>query len=66
MRYQEANYWDKTRERARQMVQEFRKERLVSRTWMHIDMDMFFAQVEIRDNPRLGNVAVAVGNAAMI
>ena len=33
---------------------------------MHIDMDMFFAQVEIRDNPRLGDVAVAVGNAAMI
>ena len=29
-------------------------------------MDMFFAQVEIRDNPKLGAVPVAVGNAAMI
>ena len=27
---------------------------------------MYFAQVEIRDNPKLGNVPLAVGNKAMI
>ena len=60
--YQDTNHWERTQERARAFIKEFRKERLVTRSWIHVDMDMFFAQVEIRDNPKLGNVPVAVGN----
>ena len=25
----------------------------VNRTWVHVDMDMFYAAIEIRDNPEL-------------
>jgi len=33
---------------------------------MHIDMDMFFAAVEIRDRPELATVPLAVGGESMI
>ena len=33
---------------------------------MHLDMDMFFAAVEIKDNPSLANIPMAVGSMAMI
>src|SRR5690606_5928979 len=34
--------------------------------WMHIDMDMFYAAVEIRDNPCLKDKPVAVGDERMV
>ena len=40
----------------------YRKERIISRTWIHIDMDMFFAAVEIRDNPSLKDLPIAVSD----
>lgn len=42
------------------------REREVRRTWMHIDMDMFYAAVEIRENPSLKKKPVAVGDNTMI
>lgn len=33
----------------------------MTRKIIHIDMDCFFAAVEIRDNPALANLPVAVG-----
>ena len=38
----------------------------MSRTWVHIDMDMFYAAVEIRDNPNLAEVPLAVGSESSI
>lgn len=33
---------------------------------MHIDMDMFYAAVEIRDRPELAEIPIAVGSMQMI
>ena len=33
---------------------------------MHIDMDMFYAAVEIRDRPELADKPVAIGSMSMI
>lgn len=48
------------------MIADIEKTRVVDRTWAHIDMDMFFAAVEIRDNPSLADKPVAVGGEMMI
>jgi DNA polymerase kappa len=44
----------------------YEKERELSRTWVHIDMDMFYAACEIRDRPDLEYKPVAVGDYSMI
>ena len=38
----------------------------VTRTWVHVDMDMFYAACEIRDRPDLIEKPVAVGDYSMI
>ena len=47
-------------------IHQIRNERRLDKIWVHIDMDMFFAQVEIRDDPSLANIPMAVGSTAMI
>ena len=58
--------WNKTKEQVKKAVECFIKERETRRTWMHVDMDMFYAAVEIRDNPSLKKKPVAVGDNTMI
>ncbi|OMJ87318.1 hypothetical protein SteCoe_11004 [Stentor coeruleus] len=48
------------------IIQEIESERHLSETWIHVDMDMFYASVEIRDNPELADKPVAVGGNSMI
>ena len=36
------------------------------RTIVHVDMDMFYAAVEMKDNPALRGVPMAVGGMGML
>merc|ERR1719187_1512229 len=41
-------------------------ERELSRTIVHVDMDMFYAAVEMRDDPSLRDIPMAVGGIGML
>jgi DNA polymerase kappa len=53
-------------------MQLLKKELNLDSTWIHVDMDMFFAavtqklKIEIRDDPSLAEKPVAVGEMTMI
>ena len=42
------------------------RQRRAGRTYVHIDMDCFYAAVETRDNPRLAGRAMAIGGSSML
>ena len=44
------------------LLGDMERERDLTRTWFHIDMDMYYAAVEIRDNPKLAELPIAVGD----
>ncbi|XP_022800459.1 DNA polymerase kappa-like [Stylophora pistillata] len=48
------------------IVEELERKRDLSRTFVHIDMDAFYAAVEILDNPELGDKPMAVGGNSML
>ncbi|MFH4977110.1 hypothetical protein AB6A40_003819 [Gnathostoma spinigerum] len=48
------------------LVIKLESERDLSRVIVHIDMDAFYAAVEMRDDPSLRNLPMAVGSTAML
>lgn len=48
------------------MIEDLEKQRNFNRVIVHFDLDMFFAAVEIRDNPALKDLPVAVGGDSMV
>ena len=51
---------------AKSRIEFLKEQRRFDKIWMHLDMDMFFAAVEIRDDPSLANIPMAVGGMSMI
>ena len=47
-------------------VKTLEKMRDVSRTWIHVDMDAFYAAVHTLENPSLARIPIAVGGIGMI
>lgn len=45
---------------------ELERNRNLSSTIVHIDMDAFYAAVEMRDNPELKEKPIAVGSMSML
>ncbi len=51
---------------ADKVLQEAEESRDLTHTIMHIDMDAFYAAVEMRDNPELKHKPMAVGGSSML
>lgn len=47
-------------------LEKWEAERDLSKTFLHLDMDAFYAAVEMRDNPSLLNVPLGVGGDSML
>lgn len=47
-------------------ILELEAARDLSRTWLHVDMDAFYAAVETLSNPTLKGKPMAVGSMSMI
>lgn len=47
-------------------IEVLERTRDLNRTIVHVDMDAFYAAVEMRDNPQLRNVPMAVGGTGML
>ena len=60
------NLWSKTEKEVKRRLKVFEDDRSVQRTWLHVDMDMFYAACEIRDRPDLIDHPVAIGDYSMI
>ena len=58
-------YFRQLKNEAKGLLGDLERERDLTRTWIHIDMDMFYAAVEIRDNPKLAELPIAVGDMQM-
>ena len=58
--------WEKAEKEVRRRIELHKGERGMKRSWIHIDMDMFYAAVEIRDNPYYADKPIAVGDKTMI
>lgn len=58
--------WAKNTNECKRRHRVYKEEMDIERTWMHVDMDMFFAACEIRDRPDLADKPVAVGGYDMI
>lgn len=58
--------WQEIETRTRKKIVHFSNQLQLDRCWVHVDMDMFYAAIEIRDNQELREKPLAVGDTSMI
>ena len=58
--------YNQVKQLADSRIEFLKEQRRFDKIWLHLDMDMFFAAVEIRDNPSLKDIPMAVGGMSMI
>lgn len=58
--------WEKLEKNVSRKIKIIRRERDLSRTWIHVDMDAFYAAVEMWDDPTLKEKPLAIGDKNMI
>ena len=59
-------YWSELTKKLNTQIEKLRLNRDLDRTWIHVDMDMFYAAVAILDDPSLADKPIAVGDEIMI
>jgi DNA polymerase kappa len=59
-------YLQEGEESIQRLIKSLESSRDNSETWIYIDMDMFFASIEIRDNPSLADKPIGVLNGTII
>ena len=60
------SYLTHLNQRASDLLLSLEGQRDLSHVWLHIDLDSFYASVELRDRPHLRDKPVAVGSMSMI
>ena len=58
--------YNQVKQLADSRIESLKEQRRFDKIWLHLDMDMFFAAVEIKDNPSLKDIPMAVGGMSMI
>jgi len=58
--------WNKLQSNVNRKIKMIKRERDLTRTWIHVDMDAFYAAVEMRDDPSLVDKPLAIGDKNMI
>ena len=58
--------YNQVKQLADSRIESLKEQRRFDKIWLHLDMDMFFAAVEIKDNPSLKDKPMAVGGMSMI
>ncbi|OMJ74217.1 hypothetical protein SteCoe_1759 [Stentor coeruleus] len=48
------------------LIRSLESNRVINETWIYIDMDMFYASIEIRENPSLADKPIAVTNGSVL
>ncbi|CAD5221837.1 unnamed protein product [Bursaphelenchus xylophilus] len=57
---------ERSKRNTEKILDELRSRRDLTRLFVHVDMDAFFANVEMRDDPTLRAVPMAVGGSSML
>lgn len=58
--------WNKLEANVKRKIKIIKRERDLTRTWIHVDMDAFYAAVEMRDDESLREKPLAIGDKNMI
>ena len=64
--YSDSSLQSKAKKQAAELIEEIELKRDLSRIWIHVDLDAFYASVETLDRPELANKPMAVGGLSMI
>ena len=58
--------WARFEQNVQRKIEKIKQEKDFSRTWIHVDMDAFYAACEMRDNPALAEIPLAIEEKNMI
>ena len=58
--------YNEIKQLANSRIEILKNKRRFDKIWLHLEMDNFFTSIEIRDNPSLKDIPIAIGNISII